>query len=106
MREYSSGEEKPLVDSLFVRRSFSKTYKASISLTSATKTEIKTNISAIEFIHLYISGDSANVSVFKGNSPESWEFDNTFLTFSVDSISSVSLQSDADTTVEVFLGGS
>lgn len=106
VREYSSGEEKPVVDARFTRRSFDKTYDSVISLTAGVKTEIKTNISTIEFVYVHITGDATDVSIYQGNSPELWGFDDTFMVFGITGLSAVSLMSDADTTVEVFLGGS
>jgi hypothetical protein len=106
IRQYSSGEERPLVDERFIRRAFTLTQEMTLSLTSGTAQDIETALSTIEYVLVRRTGDTANITLKKNLSPDAWVFDDTFLTWGLSGCSSLSVEADADTEVHVFIGGS
>ena len=107
IRRYESGVERAGADDLFLRRDYDKIQEfPALDLTSGVKTELQTMLSAIEFLYVSRSGDEAAIEVYKGLSPESYSFDDTILIIGWNSVTSVSLKADSDTTVYVYLAGS
>ncbi len=89
----------------FIRRSYDEEQiLPSVSLTAGTKTEIKVQMSTIQYIYIKVSGNAATVQLFKELSPESWSFTDAWLMIGT-SITSFSLQASVDTTVYIYLCG-
>jgi hypothetical protein len=105
LRRYSDGTELNAIDDRFVRRDYDRWEELDMDLTTV-KSEVVTNLSAIEFVYIRRTGDEATVSVYKNLSPESWDFDDVFMVFPADSLTNLSLEASVDTTVHIYMAGS
>lgn len=107
VRRYVDGDEVAYPPDMFLRRDYTvyQEYQA-MPLTSGTKTDIDTILTDIEYVYVRRTGDAATLSLFKNLSPESWEFNDGFLLIEGENIDSLAIQSDASTTVYIYIAGS
>ncbi len=93
------------VDERFLSRSYDESELKVLSLAASTKTKIQTGISTIELLYVRRTGDSADIQIYRGSSPEYWTFNDTFMAFVMSEGEEIYLEADAATTVLVYLGG-
>ena len=107
IRRFSSGEELSKVADEFLRRSYLLEQETTaLSLTAGIKTKVETMLDDIAFIYAKRAGDSATISVSKGLSPETWEFDDCWLLIGSSGITALSFEASADTELYLYIAGS
>jgi hypothetical protein len=104
IRRYSDGTEIPSVDHRVVRRDYGLYEEKTISV-GASRTEVRTAISDIQFIYAKVVGDSATVNLYKNQSPEWWEFAECVLMQGLDDCTNLSFKASASTTLYLFIAG-
>jgi hypothetical protein len=106
VNEYTDGTEIQSPDDYFLRRDYTLITETSVSLTAGVRTPVQTQLTDINIIYLVVTGSATTVNLYKGNSPEYYIFSDMILMVGVTSVTEISLQATADTTVRVFIAGS
>lgn len=94
------------VDERFLSRSYAVIDMKIISLAADTKTLLYTNLSTVELLYIRRTGDSADIQLYRGSSPEYWTFNDTFMAFAMAETEELYVEATAATTLLVYLAGS
>lgn len=105
--EFSGADPVVRITDEWRQASYTKTaHFKSFDLTGGVKTEIKSNLATIKYVYVKVTGSATTVYVSKQLSPENFAFTGFFHVVDTNGITSISLKSEDDTTVEIYLGGS
>ena len=94
------------VDERFLSRSYTAIDMKIVSLAAGTKTLLDTNLSTVELLYIRRTGDSTDIKIYKGSSPEYWTFNDTFMAFVMSMTEEIYVEATVATTVLVYMAGS
>lgn len=94
------------VDERFLSRSYTNSEMKVISLAADTRVQLDTNLSTIELLYIRRTGDSTDIEVYRGSSPDCWTFNDTFMAFVMSETNEIYVEAAAATTILVYMAGS
>jgi hypothetical protein len=94
------------VDERFLTRDYTAIDMKTFSLVAGTKTLLDTNLSTVELLYIRRTGDSTDIKIYRGSSPEYWTFNDMFMAFVMSETQELYVTATVATTILVYMAGS